>query len=171
MKITIAMLKQNLDKITNAKGYNKDLQSKIKIMSEEKGKVEIENEKLHEIIVTLEREESNCKETFDDLMKTKMKNKKDFVKEVAEVKIKNVELLDKLQEVETERKLITEEIEKMKDLQDQMEKVMEERDKMKKDLQQVKNENHVLRVNSKELWEYKKRARDKLTKINRNRKN
>ena len=87
-------------------------------MSEEKGKVEIENEKLHEIIVILEREESNRKGIFDNLMKTKMKNEKDFVKEVAEVKIKNVELLDKLQEIENERKLITEEIEKMKDLQD-----------------------------------------------------
>ena len=84
------------------KGCNKDLQSKIKIMSEEKGKVEIENEKLHEIIITLEREESNHKGIFDNLMKTKIKNEKDFVNEVAEVKIKNIELLDKLQEVENE---------------------------------------------------------------------
>ena len=53
------------------------MQSKIKIISEEKGKVEIENEKLHEIIVTLEREELNRKGIFNNLMKTKMKNKKD----------------------------------------------------------------------------------------------
>ena len=36
--------------------------------------------------------------------------------------------------------------------------VMEEREKLKKDLKQANIENHVLRANSKELWEYKKRA-------------
>ena len=100
-----------------------------------------------------------------------MKNEKDFVKEVAEVKLQNIELLDKLQEVENERKIVKGEIEKMKDTKDQMEKVIEEKEKLKKDLQQANNENHVLRANSKELWEYKKRARDKVMKINRNQRN
>ena len=59
----------------------------------------------------------------------------------------------------------------MKDLQDQMKKVMKERDRMKKELQQAKNENYVLRAKSKELWEYKKKARDKLTTMNKNRRN
>ena len=139
-------------------------------MSEEKGKVEIENNKLHEIIAILEKDESNHKEIVDKLMKTKIKNKMDFVKEVIEVKIKNVELLEKLQEVENERKVIIAELEKMKDLQDQMEKVMEERDKMKKELQQAKNENYMLRAISKEAREYKKRVRDKVTMTNKNRK-
>ena len=70
---------------------------------EEKEKVEIENKKLKEIIVILEKEESDCKETIEDLKKTKIKNEEDFINEVAEVKLWNVELLDKLQEVETER--------------------------------------------------------------------
>ena len=47
---------------------------------------------------------------------------------------------------------------------------MEERDKMKKELQQAKNKNYVLRVTSKEAWEYKKRARDKVTMTNKNHK-
>ena len=61
-----------------------------------------------------------------------------------------------------------EEIKKMKDTHDQIEKVMEERDKIKKDLQQAKNENYVLRAKSKELQDYKKRAQDKLTTMNKN---
>jgi len=49
--------------------------------------------------------------------------------------------------------------------------VMEEREKLKKDLKQANNENYVLRAHSRELWEYKKRAREKVMKMNGNRRN
>ena len=52
-----------------------------------------------------------------------------------------------------------------------MEMIKLEKEQMKKELQQVRNENHVFRVNTKELWEYKKRERERSKPKNRHKRN
>ena len=51
------------------------LEEELKTMMEEKGKVEIENKKLKKKIVILEKEESDHKETIEDLKKTKISSR------------------------------------------------------------------------------------------------
>ena len=73
----------------------------------------------------------------DEINQMKMKIEEDFIKEVAEVKLQNVELIDQLEIVAKEKSLIEKELEQITDLQNQLEKATYDNRKIVDDMEML----------------------------------
>ena len=75
-------------------------------MSIENNKLQIELKQSQERIEDLEKEELKHNEMIKDLNTIKVKNEQDFIEEVTEIKLQNVELICKLEEITKERDVL-----------------------------------------------------------------
>ena len=81
--------------------------------------LQILNEKLKKKLQEMTDKENLKTEKINQI---KMMIEEDFIKEVAEVKLQNIELIDQLETVAKEKSLMGKELEQITDLQNQLEK-------------------------------------------------
>ena len=79
---------------------------------------------LQERIEELKNEELKQNEMIKDLNTVKLKNENDFIKEVVEIKLQNVELICKLEEIIKERDVLQKD--NMKGIQEELQRVQDE---------------------------------------------
>ena len=85
---------------------NEGLINQVAELSTENNKLQIELKQSQERIEDLEKEELKHNETIKDLNTIKVKNEQDFIEEVTEIKLQNVELICKLEEITKERDVL-----------------------------------------------------------------